>query len=123
MAKLTAEDIRDELLGPLVATEDLSETDEYLEALAAERGVTLVETLPFKVKRLAIAYCCTRICTRKSGVNPRNYQGTDGADAYELKRRVYAAQVRELEPQMSEALLSGETPEAANDGEIRLWRA
>lgn len=114
--RLAAEDINDELLRPVVAKEPelLSMADEYLDDLArsldAEKTLEDIPTpLPYKVKRLAVAYVCREICVRKAGGSlGTQYSGQDKADRWTSKLPFWTAELRALEGQMTTELLFGE---------------
>jgi len=115
MALIAASDVRDDLLGPLVVSDDLAAVDAYLYDLAATLEVVATElpsTLPYRVKELLVAKCCEIVAKRKAGFSPGSYTGNDGADAYELKRRIYAADVKRLELLIDRKALTGQTPVA-----------
>lgn len=116
MAKIATSDIRDELLSPLVVSDDLAEVDQYLSDLAATLEVVeadIPSVLPYRAKQLLVAKCCEIVAKRKAGFSPASYTGNDGADAYELKRRIYAADVKRLELLIDKKALTGAAPAAA----------
>lgn len=114
--RLTVEDINDELIRPVAAKEPelLSMADEYLDDLArsldAEKSIESIPIpLPYKVKRLAVAYVCREICVRKAGGSlGTQYSGQDKADRWTSKLPFWTAELRALEGQMTAELLFGE---------------
>lgn len=114
--RLAVEDINDELIRPVVAKEPelLSMADEYLDDLArsldAEKSIESIPIpLPYKVKRLAVAYVCREICVRKAGGSlGTQYSGQDKADRWTSKLPFWTAELRALEGQMTAELLFGE---------------
>lgn len=87
---------RDELLKSAVSDNDISEADDYINDLSWSVGIDPIRIpteIPYKVKQLAIAYALMTAASNKSRMNQK---GQDGVDAYELKRKVYAAKVTSL---------------------------
>lgn len=114
--RLAVEDINDELIRPVVAKEPelLVMADEYLGDLAWALDVDktlndIPDPLPYKVKRLAVAYVCREICVRKAGGSlGTQYSGQDKADRWTTKLPFWTAELRALEGQMTAELLFGE---------------
>lgn len=114
--RLAVEDINDELIRPVVSKEPelLVMADEYLNDLArsldAEKSIeNIPEPLPYKVKRLAVAYVCREICVRKAGGSlGAQYSGQDKADRWTTKLPFWTAELRALEGQITAELLFGE---------------
>lgn len=114
--RLAVEDINDELIRPVAAKEPelLSMADEYLDDLArsldVEKSIESIPIpLPYKVKRLAVAYVCREICVRKAGGSlGTQYSGQDKADRWTSKLPFWTAELRALEGQMTAELLFGE---------------
>lgn len=102
MDYISLEDIEDKLLKKLITATDIQKSTEYINDLAKSLGVTsIVKPVPQKIKDLAIAYSCANRAKYESGNSPKSFQGTDGADAYELKRRVYLKEVQALTDELS----------------------
>ena len=127
--RLTQDDVRDELLAPLIVTADLDDVDAYLDDLAQKLSALpsqIPSPLPYRVKQLAVAKCCEIVARRKAGNNPRSFQGTDGDDAYGRKLKIYTGMVADLEPQINYAALTSTTrPDLADSagGAIPIFRA
>lgn len=121
MARLTAEDIKDELIKPLVTNAILTECDDYLNDLAMSKGymvtyLTKAEytiddiptPLPYKVKRLAVAWTCREICSRKAGsATGTAFRGQDTGDTYASKLAYFSKQVESLESQITPEVMLG----------------
>ncbi len=121
MARLTAEDIKDELIKPLVTNEILTECDDYLNDLAMSKGYMLTylekaeytiddipTPLPYKVKRLAVAWTCREICSRKAGsATGTAFRGQDTGDTYASKLAYFSKQVESLESQITPEVMLG----------------
>ena len=103
------DDVDDELLKEYLQQYDgIAKSTRYIEDLAAGLGVSpeeIIDPVPFKVAELAECYALMETAKKKSMMNGSG--GEDGADAYELKRRVYAAEVSRLEAQITADTLTG----------------
>lgn len=97
MSYCTLDDLqRDELLKTSVSNDDIAEADAYVNDLSWSVGIDPIRIpteVPYKIKQLAIAYALMTAASNKSRMNQR---GEDGVDAYELKRKVFAAKVDNL---------------------------
>ncbi|WP_110955208.1 hypothetical protein [Anaerosinus massiliensis] len=100
--------IDDELLKECVTPTHIAKSTAYVEDLANSLGVgagSIVEPAPFKIQQLAEAYALMEAAKKQSMMNT---SGTvEGADAYELKRRVYAAEVDDLTDQITADTFTG----------------
>jgi hypothetical protein len=100
--------VDDELLKDSLTPEAIDKSSRYIEDLAYGLGVEvrdIVDPVPFKVSELAEDYALMETAKKKSMMNSNG--ATEGADAYELKRRVYAREVSELEGQITADMLEG----------------
>lgn len=104
-------EVRDELLKQIVKEHDIANATEYIKMLAASYGVP-TERIKFPctwpVKQLAIAYCLMCTAERRSMMNTDGT--TDGADAWELKRRQYAIKVENLKADFRAETFTGGAP-------------
>ena len=101
-------DTADELLTPCLKDTAIAKSSEYIESLALGLGVSvprIISPTPFIVSELAEAYALMETAKKESMMNTDGQ--ADGADAYELKRRVYAAEVERLEGQITADVLTG----------------
>jgi hypothetical protein len=108
MAYFELADIRDSLLQKLVRPEDVEESAAYIDDIALRLGVNpgrIPSPAPFQVKTLAMCYALMLTAQNASRMNSDG--GEDGADAYEMKRRIYAKRVAELEAQVTPQTLLG----------------
>lgn len=114
MARLSASDLHDELLGPRVKTAHLSELDEWIESEAAAHGVASADILSPLVGRalraaryrLAIIVCMALSGQNQSAMN-------DGQDVYSAKLKIYQAQLDDLMPNLSAVDWTGVADAAA----------
>ncbi|MDU2066631.1 MAG: hypothetical protein E6713_17570 [Sporomusaceae bacterium] len=102
-------DLRDELLKKDATQDDIDEATAYIDDLAESLGVAPTRILsppPYKVKKLAMAYALMTTASNKSRMNQK---GVDGVDAWELKRKVFAAEVDRLTSEIKEtpSILTG----------------
>lgn len=120
MARLTANDITDELVKPVVTADILTECDDYLNDLARSKGTTngtfsaqeytiedIPEPMPYKVKRLAIMWVCREVCARKSGSGGLAFKNQESGDKWTGKLSYFARQVEILESQITPEVLLG----------------
>lgn len=101
-------EVRDELLKDMIKQEDIADSTEYIDDIALRLGVDPVRIpvpAPYQVRTLAMCYCLMTIALNASLNNGSG--GENEADAYELKRRVYAKRVAELESQITVKTLLG----------------
>ena len=106
MSYCTSNDIMDTLLK--VQESDMKEAADYVDSLARSLGVSRIITpTPYEVKQLAISYACMIRAKYLAGKAPKG----DSEDAYERKRRTYAADVQYWEGKITAALLSGNARE------------
>lgn len=101
-------DIRDDLLKTLVSDSDVAESTDYVDALAQSYGVNpacIATPVPFEIKTIAMTYAlitCAENASMMAGDG-----GEDGADAYELKRRVLAKKLIEFEKRLRPETFTG----------------
>ena len=121
MARLTADDIKDELIRPIVTDAILAECDDYLNDVAMSKGYMLTylskaeytiddipTPLPYKVKRLAVAWVCREICSRKAGsATGKAFRGQETGDTYAGKLVYFQRQVDALESQITPEVMLG----------------
>jgi ABC-type transporter lipoprotein component MlaA len=119
---ITEDDIRDDLLTPLLTAADVSEANSYLYNEALRYGAKFIAQPPtYQIKRLAVCKCLELIAGRKALLSPRTMSSSDGLDAYEIKRRAYAKERKEITDSISARDFTGAT-EAENPS-ISLYRA
>ena len=125
MPRLSINDINDELVKPVVSDADLMAADEYVADLAASMDYTLADVpnpLPYKVKRLLIAFVCREVCARKAGgAVGAAFKGQDTGDKWASKLPYFSALVRDLEAQITPEVLTGNRTAIA--GTIEIGRA
>jgi len=122
---LTLEELpKDELLRDDVTAEDIAVTHAFIEDFSWSKGVDPIEIsnthVPYKVKQLAINYTYMMVAQNKSIMNQK---GIDGADAYELKRKVYAAKVEALKNEITVPVLLGTGARESSFPTIRILRS
>ncbi|WP_371374388.1 hypothetical protein [Sporomusa aerivorans] len=108
MAYFNKEDVRDELLKRQLKPEDIDESTAYIDDIAARLRVDpamIPNPAPYAVRTLAMSYALMQAALNASMNNGNG--GENAADAYELKRRVYAARVTELEGEINAQTLLG----------------
>lgn len=108
MAYFTMDDVRDELLKGLITEDDIIESTAYIDDIAIRLGVRperIVTPTPFQVKTLAKCYALMQTALNASLNNGAG--GENAADAYEIKRQVYAKRVASLEDQVTAQTLLG----------------
>ncbi|VBB05572.1 Hypothetical protein LUCI_0782 [Lucifera butyrica] len=108
MAYFDPVEVRDELLKSLIKEEDIKESTGYIDDIAIRLGVNparIPKPAPYQVKTLALCYALMVSAQNASLQNGSG--GENGADAYEIKRRVYKARVDELEAQVTMQTLLG----------------
>lgn len=96
------DDVVDALLGKKITDRVLVKSSLYIEDLAMNFGVRpecIAHPVPFKIARLAMCYALMTTALESSRMASNGEQ--DGADAYELKRRVFAAEIKDIEEQLS----------------------
>jgi len=115
---------KDELLRDLVTVQDIADTHEFIEDFSWSKGVDPIEIpnteVPYKVKQLAINYT---YMTAAQNASIMNQKGIDGADAYELKRKVYAAKVEALKNEITVPVLLGTGARESSFPTIRILRS
>lgn len=103
------EDIRDELLKTLVTDDDFKEADSEIEDIARSFDVNPANIpkspVPSIVRKLAAAITLTITARNNSLMN-----NSDGEDAYEKKRQVWAKEVDRLSNMITPNLLLGGKP-------------
>lgn len=103
-----ADTIDDEMLKDSVTEKQIYKTSHYIEDLAESLNVDasdILDPTPFKVAELAEAYVLMETAKKQSMMNTNG--AVEGADAYELKRRVYADEVNRLEMQITADTFTG----------------
>jgi hypothetical protein len=103
-----ADTIDDEMLKDSVTEKQIYKTSQYIEDLAESLNVdaeNILKPTPFKVAELAEAYVLMETAKKQSMMNTNG--AVEGADAYELKRRVYASEVSRLEAQITAETFTG----------------
>ncbi|WP_371366294.1 hypothetical protein SRRS_07170 [Sporomusa rhizae] len=101
-------EVRDKLLKGLIKQEDIADSTQYIEDLALRLDVDparIPVPAPYQIKMLAMCYALMSIALNASMNNGAG--GENEADAYELKRRIYAKRVAELESQVTAKTLLG----------------
>lgn len=113
---------KDELLQELVTEDDISETDAFMDDFALSKGVnpSLIIQMPYKVRKLAVNYTYMMVAQNKSLMNQK---GIDGADAFELKRKVYAAEVAKLKDEITAEVLLSMSARESSIPTIRILRS
>lgn len=100
--------IDDEMLKDSVTEKHIAKSSAYIEDLAKSLGVDIediADPTPFKIQEIAEAYALMETATKQSMMNT---EGTaNGADSFELKRRVYAAKIASLESQITADTFTG----------------
>ena len=108
---INQQDFEDELLARLIQQSDIDAADLAIEQLAINLDVPVenikTDPLNIRVKEYGLAYAYERRAGLKMGVNPKGHQGTDGEDAYGVKRRMYAKKIALLESTITEQMLTG----------------
>ena len=120
MTRILKEDIKDELIKPVVDNSILDECDLYLDDLAKSKGycvnyldkaeytiADIPDPLPYKVKQLAIAWISREICARKAGSGGNSYRNQDNSDKWTSKLNYFQKQVNALESQITPEVLLG----------------
>lgn len=100
--------IDDSLLKNIVTKGHIAKSSQYIEDLAYSLGVradAIQKPAPFIVRELAEAYALMEAAEKKAMMNTDARH--EGADAYELKRRVYAEKVKNLRAQITARTLTG----------------
>ena len=90
-------DMHDILLARKVTPEIILQSTIFIEDTAGNYGVTpdrIADPTPYKISKLAMYYAYMTAALESSYMGSNGSQ--DGADAYELKRRVYAGMVASL---------------------------
>lgn len=119
---IIAADVRDELLAGLVTATDLAEANAFLWDEAKRHGARFISMPPtFSVLRLGIAKCCEIVAQRKTTLSPKTMLSGDGLDAFELKRRAYRDEARQLCLILKKS--DFENAEEADNPTINLYRA
>lgn len=109
------DDVVDALLQKKITDRILLKSSLYIEDLAMNFDVRpehIAHPVPFKIARLAMCYALMTAALENSRMASNGQQ--DGADAYELKRRVFAEELKALEGQLSaETFTDGQSALAA----------
>ncbi len=96
------DDVVDALLAKKITGRILIKSSLYIEDMALNFGVQkeeIADPVPFKIARLAMVYALMMTALENSRMASDGSQ--DGADAYELKRRVFAEELKQIEAQLS----------------------
>lgn len=115
MAYLTASDLHDELLKPRVKAEHLAETDEWIEAEAAAKGVAASDIrspLTGRAKTAAVYRLAIIVCRSLAGQNQSVMN--DGQDVYLAKRKLYVADLADIAPNLTAVDWSGVADDSAS---------
>lgn len=108
MAYFDPLEVRDELLKTILAEADILDSTAYIDDLAVRFGVNpskIPTPAPFQIKMLAMCYALMQTALNASMNNGSG--GESEADAYELKRRIYAKRVADLESQVTAQTFTG----------------
>lgn len=109
MAYFDPLEVRDVLLKDILAEADILDSTAYINDLAIRFGVSpsnIPTPAPFQIKTLAMCYALMQTALNTSMNNGSG--GESEADAYELKRRIYAKRVADLESQVTaQTFISG----------------
>lgn len=103
-----ADSIDDEMLKGSVTEKQIYKASQYIEDFAESLNVDpadILDPTPFKVAELAEAYALHETAKKQSMMNTSG--AVEGADAFELKRRVYADEVSRLEAQITADTFTG----------------
>jgi len=124
---IAATDIVDDLIKPEMITEsDLDETDDFITQICRDNDVdpvNLPNPIPYKVKALAISYCCCQVCIRKTGTGPKQYQDAGGTDNFGRKLKIFQDQVDRRIGQMDYLVILGlQQMYGGNSGPISIER-
>jgi len=127
---LEINDVMDELILPVVQHDKryLQLADEYINYLIrsfdSTKSIDDIPTpVPFKVKELANAYVCYRVCFDKFGGQVGvMFKGADGTDRWYSKLKFYQEQFEELQNSMTADVMTGEAPKGKSSNVIPLWR-
>ena len=91
------DDVVDALLAKKITDRILIKSSLYIEDMALNFGVQkeeIADPVPFKIARLAMVYALMMTALENSRMASDGSQ--DGADAYELKRRVFAEELKQI---------------------------
>lgn len=100
--------IDDEMLKDCVTDKSIGKSSAFVEDLAKSLAVEVEEIstpTPFKIQELAEAYALMETAKKQSMMNTDGTAG--GADAYELKRRVYSMVIDDLLEQITADTFTG----------------
>lgn len=119
--------VDDEILKDLITDRQVELSSEFIEDTALGLGVlpeAIKDPTPFKIRQLAEAYALMEIAKKQSIMCSGSMSSEAGADAYELKRRVYAAEVNELLKQITADTFTGgkSSPKRAFPMSVPLYR-
>lgn len=115
MARINASDLHDELLKARVKAEHLAEVDEWIEAEAAAKGVEAVSIrtpIVGRAKTAAVYKLGTIVCRANAGTNQAVMGGEQ--DVFVVKRKMYAADLNALLPNLTAVDWSGVADESAS---------
>ena len=115
MSKLQLSDITDELIKPVVISQDayFADADNYLlsilQGFDGTKAITdIKDPMPFQVKALAIARVCYRVCEDKFGGQVGlAFKGQDGGDRWYTKLKHYESVMNSLSSSMTLELMTG----------------
>jgi len=103
MSRLQASDLHDVLLAKQVTSAHLAELDVWIQSEASGKGVDaadIASPLPDRTK-LAATYKLATIVARGMSAQNQAAVGSNGDDAYAVKRRMYLQDLGELLPQLT----------------------
>lgn len=108
MAYFEVAEIRDQLLKNIIVQSDVDESTNYVEDLALSYGVSpddIPKDPPYIVRKIAMYYA---LMTCAQNTSRYNDEGDDvGPDAYEMKRRMYASRLSDIEGKLTAASFAG----------------
>lgn len=112
MSRLQIYDITDELILPVVTNDDLLAADEYLADLCISVGADISNVptpLPYRLKRLLVAFVCKEACARKAGgALGTAYKGQETSDKWTQKLPYFTKQLSDYEAGVNYELVTGQ---------------
>lgn len=130
MSRLCESDIQDELVSPYLEDhpEMLEQADDFLDDLIKSfdrsRGIEDVpDPMPFKVKRLAVAYVCYQVCLIKASTTTVvAYEGQTSNDKWAMKLSFWRKEYEKLEDAMSLTVIIGTATKQSKLVSVRIGR-
>ena len=112
MSRLQIYDITDELIMPAITSDDLIAADEYLADLCISVGADVSNVpmpLPYRLKRLLVAFVYKEVCARKAGgALGTAYKGQEPGDKWTQKLPYFTKQLSEYEAGVNYELVTGQ---------------